>query len=125
MDLSRINFMAAARCEFSPDEELRIMPEIKAPSTESFSSDWKSSCSISLTRSWLCGNYVSAMGPQESRNELPRGEGREQLVHDIVLIQLGPNILEGEITKSGQADLSERTIDDRILSKGCETNLAR
>jgi len=43
-------------------------------------------------------------------------------MHDIVFIQLEPNILEGEITKSGQADLSEGVIDDRITSKGCETN---
>jgi len=78
--------MAAARCEFRPDEELRIMLEIKAPSTKGFSSDWKSSCSISLTRSWLYGSYVSAMGCQESWTELPRSEGREQLMHDVVLI---------------------------------------
>ena len=78
--------MAAARCEYRPDEELRIMPEIKAPSTEGFSSDWKNSCSISLTRSWLYRNDVSAMGRQESQNELPRSGGRKQFVHDIVLI---------------------------------------
>ena len=50
MDLSRINSMAAARCEFPPDEESRMILEIKAPSTEGFSFDWKSSCSISLIR---------------------------------------------------------------------------
>jgi len=44
-------------------------------------------------------------------------------MHDIVLIQLGLNILEGNITKSGQADLYKRAIDDRIISKGCKTNL--
>jgi hypothetical protein len=37
---------------------------------------------------------------------------------DIVLIQLGPNILEGSITQSGQANLGERAICDRIASKG-------
>ena len=115
--------MAAARCECRPDEELRIMPETKAPSTEGFSSDRKSSCSISLTRSWLCGCYVSAMGRQESWNELPRSEGREQLIHDVVLIQLRPNIFKGEIAKPGQADLSKRAMGNGILSKGCETNL--
>jgi len=44
-------------------------------------------------------------------------------MHDIVLIQLGLNILEDSITKSGQANLCERAIDDRITSKGCKTNL--
>jgi len=78
--------MAAARCEFRPDEELRIMLEIKAPSTEGFNSDWKSSCSITLTRLWLCGSYVSTMGCQGSWNELLRSEGREQFVYDVVLI---------------------------------------
>jgi len=63
------------------------------------------------------------MGRQELRNELPRGKGREQLMYDIVLIQLGPNILEGKIAKSGQADLSERAMDNCILPKGCEANL--
>jgi len=78
--------MVAARCECRPDEEFRIMLEIKAPSTEGFSSDWKSSYSIFLTRLWLRGSYVSSMGRQKSWNELPRGEGREQLMHDVVLI---------------------------------------
>ena len=54
MDLSRINSIAAARCEFRPDEELRMMSETKASSTNGFSSDWKNSCSISLIRLWLC-----------------------------------------------------------------------
>ena len=44
-------------------------------------------------------------------------------MHDIFLIQFGLNIVEGNITESGQADLSERAIGDRITSKGCETNL--
>jgi len=44
-------------------------------------------------------------------------------MHDIVIIQLGLNILEGSITKSGQADLCRRAIDDRITSKGCKTDL--
>jgi len=44
-------------------------------------------------------------------------------MHNIVLIQLGLNILESSITKSGQADLYKRAIDDRITSKGCKTNL--
>ena len=44
-------------------------------------------------------------------------------MHDIVLIELGLNILEGNITKPGQANLSERAIDDHITSKGWETNL--
>jgi len=46
---------------------------------------------------------------------LPCGEEREQLMHDVVLIQLGPNILQGKITKPGQTDLSERAIDNPIL----------
>ena len=115
--------MTAVRCELRPDEELRNMPEIKAPSTEGFSLDRKSSYSISLTPLWLYGSYVSVMSCQESRNELPGIERREQLMHNIVLIQLGLNILEGNIAKSGQADLCEGAIGDRITQKGCETNL--
>jgi hypothetical protein len=69
MDLSRINSMAAVRCEFRPEEELRIMSDTKAPSTEGFSLDWKSSCSISLIRLWLCGSYVGPMGCRESWND--------------------------------------------------------
>ena len=44
-------------------------------------------------------------------------------MHDIVLIQLGLNILEGNVAKSGQADLHEGAIGDRTAPKGCETNL--
>ena len=78
--------MAAVRCEFRPDEEFRMMSETKAPSTEDLNLDWKSSYSISLTSLWLYGGYVSAIGCQESWNEVLRSEGREQLVYDIVLI---------------------------------------
>jgi len=45
-------------------------------------------------------------------------------MHDVVLIQLGPNILESNIAKSIQADLCKRFIDDHITSKRCETNLS-
>ena len=78
--------MAAVRCEFRPDEELRMMSEIKAPSTEDFNLDRKSSYSISLTSLWLCGGYVSAICCQESWNEVLCSERREQLMYDIVLI---------------------------------------
>jgi len=44
-------------------------------------------------------------------------------MHDIVLIQLGLNILQGNIAKSGQANLREGAISNRITSKGCETTL--
>jgi len=44
-------------------------------------------------------------------------------MHDIVLVQLGLNILEGSIAKSSQADLREGAISDRITPKLCETNL--
>ena len=44
-------------------------------------------------------------------------------MHDVVFIQLGLNILEGNIAKSGQADLHEGAIGDRTAPKGCETNL--
>ena len=30
-------------------------------------------------------------------------------MHDVALIQLGPNILQGKIAKPDQADLSKRT----------------
>ena len=86
MDLSRINSIAAVRCGFKLEEELRMMLETRAPSTEDFSLDWKSSCSISLIRLWLCGSHISAMGCHESWNEVLRSERREQLVYDIVLI---------------------------------------
>ena len=81
-----INPMAAVRCEFRPDEELRMMSETRAPSTEGFSLDRKSSYSIFLTLLWLCGSYVSVMSCQEAWNELLRSERGEQLMHDIVLI---------------------------------------
>ena len=66
MDPSTINSMAAARCELKPDEELRMMPETKAPSTEGFSLGRNSSYSISLVRLRLCGSYVSVMSCRES-----------------------------------------------------------
>ena len=44
-------------------------------------------------------------------------------MYDIVLIQLGLNVLEGNIAKSGQADLREGAISNHIASKGCEANL--
>jgi len=46
-------------------------------------------------------------------------------MYDVVLIYIEPNILQGKITKSSQADLSERAIGNCILSKGCETDLVR
>ena len=63
------------------------------------------------------------MSFQESWNKLLCSERREHLMHDVVFIQLGLNILEGNIAKSGQADLCEGTIGDRIAPKGYETNL--
>jgi len=102
-----INSMIAVRCELRPDEELRMMPEIKVPSTEGFSLDRKSSYSISLTPLWLCGSYVRVVSCQESWNGLPGSERREQLMHNIVLIQFGLNILQSNIAKSGQANLCE------------------
>ena len=75
MDLSKINSMTAARCEFSPDEELRMILESKAPSTDGFSSDWKSSCSISLICLWLHVSYISKISRRLSGNTLPRNTG--------------------------------------------------
>jgi len=60
------------------------------------------------------------MGRQESWNDLPCGEGREQLIYYVVPIQLGPNMLQGKIAKPGQTDLSERAIDNPILSEGVQ-----
>ena len=57
--------MAAVQYEFRPDQELRMMPEIKAQSTEGFSLDRNRSYSISLIRLWLCVSYVSTMDYQE------------------------------------------------------------
>ena len=65
MDLSNINSVAAVRCQFRPEEELLMRSDSKAPSTECFSLDWKSSCCISLTSLWLWGSYVSTTGRQE------------------------------------------------------------
>jgi len=78
--------MAAVRCEFRPDEEFRMMSETKAPLTEDFNLDRKSSYSISPTSLWLCRGYVSVIGCQESWNEVLRSKGREQFRYDIVLI---------------------------------------
>ena len=44
-------------------------------------------------------------------------------MHDIVLVQLGLDVLEGDIAKSGQANLRERAIGGWVTSKRCETNL--
>ena len=44
-------------------------------------------------------------------------------MHDIILVRLGPGILEGDIAKSSQTHLSERVIGDRIAQNGCGTNL--
>ena len=57
--------MAAVRCKFSPDEELRMVSETRVSSTECFSLDRKSSCSISLIRLWLRESYISTMECQE------------------------------------------------------------
>jgi len=81
-----INSMAAVRCEFRPGGELRMMPGIKAQSTEGFSLYRNSSYSISLIRLWLCGSYISTMDYQESGMGSLRSERREQLIYGIVLI---------------------------------------
>lgn len=77
MDLSKINSMAAVRCEFSPDEVLRMILESKLSSTEGFSSDWKNSCSISLIRLWLVIDPVNGVDRCELWNGLLRSEGGE------------------------------------------------
>ena len=56
-------------------------------------------------------------------NDLLCSEGREQFLHDIIFIQLGLDILEGNITKSSQADLSETVIKVRIAQERYEANL--
>ena len=53
---------------------------------------------------------------RELWNDRLCSEGGEQLVHDVILIQLVFNILEGNITKSGQPDLRECVVGERILS---------
>jgi len=57
------------------------------------------------------------------RNELLRSKGGEQLLHDIVLVELGLNVLTGNIAKLSQVDLCERAISDNATQKGRETNL--
>jgi len=52
------------------------------------------------------------------RNELLRSKGGEQLLYDIVLVQLGLNILIGNIAKYSQADLNERAVGDDVTQKG-------
>ena len=96
--------------------------ESKAPSTEGFSSDWNSSCSISLIRSWLRVSKISKTSHCAPSNISLCSEGGEQFLHDIILVQLGPDILEGDITKPSQTDLSEGVIDEHS-PEGCETNL--
>ena len=46
-------------------------------------------------------------------------------MHNVALIYLGINILEGNIAKSGQPDLRESAVGYRIFSKECKTNLVR
>lgn len=101
-----------------------MMLESKARSTKGFSLDQKSSCSISLISSCLPrGVHVNLMNFSESRNGLLRGEGREELFNDIVLIQVGPDDPEGNATKFGQSDLSKTVIGTSITLKECKTNL--
>jgi len=52
-------------------------------------------------------------------NSLLRGEGGEQFLHDIVLVQLGLNVLKGDIAKSRQADLNKEGIGDGTTRKRC------
>ena len=49
--------------------------------------------------------------------------GGEKLLQDIVLVQLGADILESNIAEPSQANLSERVIDDYIVQKEYGTNL--
>lgn len=86
MDLSKTSSIAAARCGFSPDEVLRIVLESKATLAEGFSLDWKSSCSISLIRLWLCENYIRYADRRGPWRDLPRSEGGEKFLHDVVLV---------------------------------------
>ena len=45
-------------------------------------------------------------------------EGREELFYDIVLVQFGPDVLERNITKSGQSELRKMDIGASIAQKG-------
>ena len=65
---------------------------------------------------------VSAERVTVLRNELLRSKRREQLLHDIVLVELGFNGLTGDIAKSSQVNLCERPIGDSTIQKGCKTN---
>lgn len=64
IDPSNINSMAAVRCGFPPDEQLRMMSESKEQSTEGFRLDWKSSYSISLICLWLYRGHINTIGHQ-------------------------------------------------------------
>ena len=66
---------------------------------------------------------LSALSFRRFANELLRSKGGEQLLHDIVLVELGFNILTGNIAELSQVDLCERPIGNNTTQKGCETNL--
>ena len=85
--------------------------KIEVGSTKSFSLDRKSSYSMSLMSWWLPrGICVGAIDSCEFWNDLLSSERGEQFLHDIVLVQFGPDILESNITKSSQSDLGKTSL---------------
>ena len=102
------------------------MLESKVRSTEGFNLDQKRSCSIFLTSSCLPrGIRINATNRSELWNGLLRGEWREQLSYDIAFIQFRQDVLEREIPKSGQSDLSKKGISTSIPQKKRGVNLVR
>ena len=66
------------------------------------------------------------MNRHGTRSALLRSEQGEKFLDDITLIQLGLDILEGSIAKSGQADLKKKGskgIGDQMTQRGYMTDL--
>ena len=74
-------------------------------SIEGLKSDWNSSCCISMMGPWLRGEISLNAGYHEMRNNLLGSERRKQLFDDVLLVQLGPDVIEGEITEGLEANL--------------------
>ena len=100
--------MTIAWCGCSPEEELSMISGIAARSTKCFSLDRNSSYSISLTFVWLPSRiYIGMPNRSKFRDDLLSGEGREQFLYDIFLVQFRLNIFESNITKFSQSHLGE------------------
>ena len=74
-------------------------------SIKGLKSDWKSSCCISMMGSWLRGKVNLDASYHKTRNNLLCSEQRKQLIDDVLFVQLGPDVIEGEIAEGLEVNL--------------------